>query len=254
MTGTVGVDLAAEPRGTAVARVEWSDRAARVTHLRCPADDETVLTTTTASDHVGIDCPLGWPDPFVDFVSRHRRGTIGVEDGMAEHWRRRLTNRSTDLACIDYTRVHADRAVRPLSVSADLLGHTALRASVLLAGFERAGFVVDRSGGSGSLAEIYPAACLALWRVGPRNYKGTNRHRLGEVVDNLSSAAPWLDLGEHDEQIRASDHCFDAVVTALGARAVQIARSTEPTDDQLALARREGWIRLPSCALEDLIG
>lgn len=251
MTGTVGVDLAAEPKGTAVARIQWSSGVARVSNLKCPADDETVLKTIQAGDLVGVDCALGWPDPFVDFVSRHRAGRIRVEDGAGANWRRRLTNRTTDLACVEYTRDHADRIVRPLSVSADLLGHTALRAAVLLAGLE-ADVVVDRSGESGSLAEVYPAACLALWRIEPRSYKGANRHRLNEVVDALLAAASWLDLGEHQEQVRTSDHCFDAVVAALGARAVQIERSTGPTRDQLEIAQREGWIRLPTCALADL--
>jgi predicted nuclease with RNAse H fold len=77
---TVGVDLAAEPKGTAVARVEWGAGRAVVRQVTCPADDEVILAALGEADKVGIDCPLGWPDDFVAFVRDHQRGAVTVQD------------------------------------------------------------------------------------------------------------------------------------------------------------------------------
>ena len=39
--------------------------------------------------------------------------------------------------------------------------------------------------------------------------------QLNELVDALKVKAEWLELGEHEELGRSSDHAFDAVVTAI---------------------------------------
>jgi len=35
------------------------------------ADDSDILTMLASAGKAGIDCPLGWPDAFVAFVSAH---------------------------------------------------------------------------------------------------------------------------------------------------------------------------------------
>ncbi|WP_281398007.1 hypothetical protein [Actinomadura alba] len=34
------------------------------------------------ADKAGIDCPLGWPDAFVDFVTAHRAGHVVTPAGL----------------------------------------------------------------------------------------------------------------------------------------------------------------------------
>lgn len=75
---TVGVDLAAEAAGTAVAHLRWSATGAALAELVHPADDKAVLAAITAADKADIDCPLGWPDAFVAFIRAHRDGTPQV--------------------------------------------------------------------------------------------------------------------------------------------------------------------------------
>ena len=55
---TVGVDLAAEPRNTAVARIAWTQTSADVQAVGVGADDPVLMEEITASDKAGIDSPL----------------------------------------------------------------------------------------------------------------------------------------------------------------------------------------------------
>src|SRR5262249_25483394 len=149
---TVGVDLAAEPPGTAVASIEWSAAGAVVSDLTSPATDDAVVAAIRQADKAGIDCPLGWPAEFVTFVQAHQTGNLVAPDGIAGRaWRRRLAYRHTDLA------VHEKTRLMPLSVSADRIGHTAMRCAAILAQLASSGRPVDRRG-TGTVVEVYPAA------------------------------------------------------------------------------------------------
>lgn len=244
---TVGVDLAAEPSGTALARICWSAGGAHVDDVVVGANDDAVLAAIGPSDKAGIDCPLGWPAAFVEFVSAHHTGHVTSPDDVAGRaWRRRLAYRLTDEA----TRAAIGRW--PLSVAADRIGHTAMRAAALLARLARAGRAVDRCG-SGVVVEVYPAASLHLWGLPHRGYKGTqNLPSLAELVDRLEHAAGWLDLGRYKALCRRSDHAIDAVVAALTARAAAVGLVTRPDPSQLEAARTEGWIALPTTPLREL--
>jgi hypothetical protein len=56
---TLGVDLAAEPANTAVARIDWTAGVAEVRAVRVDVDDLALVEEITASVKTGIDCPLG---------------------------------------------------------------------------------------------------------------------------------------------------------------------------------------------------
>jgi hypothetical protein len=58
---TLGVDLAAEPKKTGVAWVEWAPGVGRITGLRVGAGDEDLVASMLGARKTGIDCPLGWP-------------------------------------------------------------------------------------------------------------------------------------------------------------------------------------------------
>ena len=68
---TAGVDLAAMPERTALASIEWERTRAVIRDLVCPAGDDVILEAIERAGKTGIDCPLGWPDAFVDFVAAH---------------------------------------------------------------------------------------------------------------------------------------------------------------------------------------
>jgi predicted nuclease with RNAse H fold len=238
---TVGVDLAAQARHTAVAVVEWEFGRARVIDVEIPADDDAVLRQSARADKVGIDCPLGWPEPFVEFLCAHRTNAIeAIPD-----WRS-LAFRHTD------EHVRAITGLVPLSVATDRIGLTAMRAARLQARLTRSGHEVRRDG-TGLIVEVYPAAGLKRWGLPHNRYKGrANRISLGSLVDALEGAAPWLDLRDHEPLCRLSDHAFDALIGALLARAAACGSTVMPDDAHRTAAIAEGWIALPTCALEDL--
>ncbi|MFB9471504.1 DUF429 domain-containing protein [Nonomuraea salmonea] len=244
---TAGVDLAAEPPRTAVAWLDWSPGRAHLTRLDLGADDATCLEAMLTADKTGIDCPLGWPAPFIDFITAHRAGTVRVPPGVPGlTWRRALTHRLTDHV------VQARTGLRPLSPSADRIGHTTMRCAALLAALAGQGHPVDRRG-TGAVVEVYPAACLKLWSLPHQGYKRTrNLTSLGTLVDRLRDSAPWLDLGSYEARCRVSDDALDAVICALAARAAALGRTTTPSPEESPTAATEGWIALPTIPLTDL--
>lgn len=238
---TVGVDLAAEPPTTAVAWVEWSADRAVLARLEVGCGDDLVLDAVVAADRAGIDCPFGWPDPFVDFVTEHRAATLPPRSVDRPH-RRDLTLRLTDEVVRERT------GLTPLSVSADRIAHTAMRCAGLLARLAAAGQVVDRTG-TGKVVEVYPAASIRCWHMDPRGYKrAANVEKLDALVTDLRRHTPWLDLGPFEGECRRIDHAADALAAALTVRAAL----TAPDASQRATARREGWIALPVTPLPDL--
>ena len=243
---TAGVDLAAEARGTAVAVITWDPARARVTSLIEGAHDADVLAAAHEVDRVGVDCPFGWPMEFVRLVHDHERGQLAAPPSSGRDWRRGLTMRLTD------QHVHRVTGLTPLSVAADRIGHAALRWAAIAATLEGEGLDVSRDG-SGVLAEVYPSAALHHWQLPYRGYKGTANRSVREgLVDRLLAQVPWLDLGEHAEACRTSDHALDAVLCALVARAVALRATTAAGADQ-STAAVEGWIHVPTVPLEVLI-
>lgn len=243
---TAGVDLAAQATGTAVAVLTWDVARARVTNLIEGADDSDVVAAARGADKVGVDCPFGWPVEFVRLVHDHERGQLAAPASSGRAWRRGLTMRVTD------QHVQAMTGLTPLSVSADRIGHAALRWTAIAATLEENGLDVSRDG-SGLLAEVYPAAALRHWGLPYRGYKGpTNRSVRDGLVDRLLALAPWLDLAEYAGRCRSSDHALDAVLCALVARAVACWATDRPGPHQQA-AVVEGWIHVPTAPLEALV-
>lgn len=203
---TVGVDLAAEPRNTAVARVRWTQTSAEVQAVGVGADDPVLVEEIAASDKAAIDCPLGWPRRFVEFVAQHEAGAfVAPADVAGKDWRRQLALRQTDLI------VRSATGLVPLSVAADRIGLAAMRCAGLLARLASAGHPVDRSG-AGVVVEVYPAAALKHWGMTYRSYKGTAnttiRHQLVQVYRDLPPPLEvdlleaQLDMGAVDDDTR----------------------------------------------------
>lgn len=241
---TVGVDLSVQPKKTGIAWIDWSPSGARVRDLVLDATDELITRAVMEADKAGIDCPLGWPEKFVEFISAHHAGNVIVPAEVAGHeWRRTLAYRVTDKAVHDATHL------MPLSVAADRIAYTAMRCAGLLAQLSRKGQPVDRCG-TGVVVEVYPAASLNHWGLPHRGYKGPgNAKPLAQLVDALLAAASWLTLGPHEDKCRRSDDALDAVIAALTARAAMKGLVTAPSTTQAATSSTEGWIALPTCSL-----
>ncbi len=240
---TVGVDLSASPAKTAVAVLDWHDDRARVTELVVGADDAAIRRYAAGATRIGIDSPFGWPDEFVDFVVAHHRHGLPSGGRLDEIARRRpLALRRTDL------RIADSGLGRPLSVSADQIAHVAFRCAGLLADLG----VDDRV--DGWAVEAYPAGALKRWGLTSRGYKrAANAPVLAELVGTLAATAPWLDLADHAETMTRDDDAFDAVITALIARAAELGRTTLPDADDRSVAVREGWIHVPDVELAELV-
>ncbi|ORJ93199.1 DUF429 domain-containing protein [Prescottella equi] len=243
---TVGIDLAAEPAKTAVATVDWGERSARVVGLRLGATDDDLVQAVLGADRCGIDAPFGWPDAFVDFVIAHHNREPRRELELSNRaGRLPLVRRRTDRV------VHEVTGIVPLSVSADLIAHVALRCAGLLARLAVEGVDTDRV--AGTVAEVYPAAALQQWRLPFRGYKGsTNREKLAQLVASFDDATTCLDLADFRGACEASDDAFDAVVAAVIARAVAVGQTRLPHAADAEVAGREGWIHLPTVPLSAL--
>jgi predicted nuclease with RNAse H fold len=246
---TAGIDLAAEDANTAVARIRWTDVTAYVEDALVGANDDLLAKAVSTSDKAGIDCPFGWPGPFVDFIAAHHVGRLATNTALVgREWRKSLAWRRTDYV------THRLTGLVPLSVAADRIAHTAMRCAALLARLADDGHPVDRAGG-GTVVEVYPAASLKQWGLPHRGYKGRpNVAVLQELVDRLTAAAPWLVLGQFEALCRRSDHAVDAVVAALTARAAILGRVTGPDPADRTVAATEGWIAIPTTPVDGLLG
>ena len=244
---TAGVDLAAEPQGTALAVIDWSSTTATVVDLQLGVTDEPIVQVASQVTKLGIDCALGWPQEFVNFMTQQADVNLSGHDfdgGM--DWRRTLAYRETD------RNVREQTGRWPLSVSTDRLGLTAMRCAGLLSRLKADGVEIDRSG-TGLVAEVYPGASLRLWGLTTTGYRSSADIRR-ELLSAVKAHAPWFVPVEYEDLMISSCDAFDAVVAAFAARAVAKGQYLPPREDQLALAKVEGWVTLPQGTLNSLLG
>jgi hypothetical protein len=235
---TLGIDLSTAETQTAACLLHWDGTEGRDLGgpPRLGLADGALLAAMAQADRVGMDAPFGWPDPFrvaIDAWSERGQWPAGPERGP-------LRLRRTDVLAVQ-------PGSRPMSVSADRLGATAMRCAHLLAEHHLArGEPLDRVGGH--VLEVYPAGAFAAWGYeDARRYKergaGELRRRLAERLADDAG----LELGEATiAACAASDHALDALVCALVTRAVALGltRPVPPAEDAARIAR-EGWIHLP---------
>lgn len=243
---TAGLDLAAEPKGTALALISWSPAGAKVVELTLGVADEQVIETALRADKLGIDCALGWPLQFIEFLNQYANLTESktVFDGDMS-WRRQVSYRESD------RHVRAVTGRWPLSVSTDRLGLTAMRAAGLLSKMQHEQIEIDRTG-TGLVVEIYPGASLRIWGFETTNYR-TSPELRQRLISDLKTAASWLELGSFETLMIESCDAFDAVIAALAARAAAIGAASEPPKNVIDVAKIEGWIHLPTKALVELL-
>lgn len=249
---TLGVDLASQPANTAICAISWSrTKRPLVEWIRKGIDDDALLGEMVDFEKVGVDAPLGWPQPFVRGIQSHAKGKPWPRlRGSTEEQTRALRMRATDAA------VARDVGKWPLSVSADTLGVVAFRLARIQDALAGRGEAVDRSG-RGTLCEVYPGAALTAWGLAGRSYKGeagADRRKL--ILDRLRRTSGIRLARRADSRLaREDDDCLDALLCAMIARAAATGRTTLPgTAEEKALARSEGWIHVPTCNLDELEG
>jgi hypothetical protein len=233
----LGIDLAAGAKKTYACILTYEDGALRASFV-AGCDDKTLLELADRRQKVAIDAPFGWPQEFVDALIAHRgaEGWPAPDDESPEIFRAALSFRTTDRVVM-HTR-------RPLSVSADKLGVTAMRCAFLLHRWS-ARKPVDRTGRS-KFVEVYPAGALVRWGLGGSGYKGSNRTTLEGLAGGLLAQLPTLELSRDDRRLCASsDDAFDALVAALVARASLLGLTDHPPPSRRERAAQEGWIHLP---------
>ena len=241
---TVGIDLATTQKNTAVCVLDWSESRVWVGFHDDASDDGLIrICRDVTIDKVGIDCPFGWRSPFVAAFSAHALGQAWPARGHPDPavFRRMLPFRLTDL------KVQEDvPGVTPLAVAADRIGRTAMRCALLLDALGP----VDRSGRSGRVAEVYPAASLRTWQLHLLKPKG-----LDVIIEQLEKLIPTLTFQpEARARCVQNDHAFDALVCALTARAVATCRTVLPvTYEEVGRAAVEGWIHVPTVGPEELV-
>ena len=240
-----GLDLAAEPKASALAVIDWNEQHAELVSLELGVSDARVVSAASDFAKLGIDCALGWPVSFTEFLNS-LTGELSSEAFSADKdFRRNLAYRETD------RNLHSLTGRWPLSVSTDRLGLTAIRAAGILSQLSSEGYGLDRSG-SGLVVEVYPGATLRAWGFATAGYRDSAEVRFG-LLGVLRERAPWFKLP--DELLKmAGESCdsFDAIFAALAARAAHLGRYHKPSASQLKLAKSEGWMALPDIQLEGL--
>ena len=242
---TAGVDLAAEPKGTALAIIEWKKTSATLVDLQLGVADQQIVEAAKVVDKLGIDCALGWPIEFVEFLNNHSRGNLESFPDGGMDWRRRVSFRESDRHVREVT------GKWPLSVSTDRLGLTAMRCAGLQGRLQQSGIEVDRSG-SGKIVEIYPGATLRLWGFDTTGYRAQEEVR-EELLRTIQNETPWLNLDSYRDLMVSSTDAFDAVIASLATRAAALGKYAKPPKEHLETAKIEGWIALPTCSITELL-
>jgi predicted nuclease with RNAse H fold len=238
---SVGIDLSADPKKTAGCRIDWS--TGEVELLRRPLSDAEVVDALKSAAVSAIDVPLGWPSDFVERIYQHHTEGTWPVDMPDDRLRYRLTDREV-----------SGSGIRPLSVSSDRLGVTAMRGARLQTLLRSAGTAVDRSGVTGAIVEAYPAAALHAWGLPHQRYKGSE-HRDGLaalrelVIAACEAHLPSVGTTMH----QCDDDALDSVVCAIVAVAARLGMTSRPAPDQIEIARREGWIHVPTAPLSAVL-
>ena len=236
-TTILGIDCATLATKTGLARAVLEDGR---WHLRDAiagtkdAPPAVVLAAWLAEDPgalLALDAPLGWPMDLGDALMDHRAG-----DPIAAP-SERLFARATDHA------VHARLGKMPLEVGAGWIARTARATLGLLDEVRRAtGQPIPLAWSPDALhaaaaIEVYPAATLIAYGHALPGYKVPGSAARTAVAQGWPDAVvvpPSLDLATLNADV------FDAIVCVLAG--VDFTQGAAFGPDDLALAKREGWI------------
>lgn len=237
-----GLDLAAESTKTGLAEVLVTAAGEfRVESVSVGVHDAAVVEAAGTATKVGVDVPVGWPGPFVELITAHTSGTAHTPPSSDKQWRRQFVYRATDLWAQE------NFGLRPLSVSADLIAHPALRWVALEAQLRERAIPCTRDGAE-KICEVYPAGALQQWSIPHRGYKGTSEKARQQRSTIMAALENRFDLkwGGCAQLLREKDDALDAVIAALVAAHVHAGHAYGPPEQLRKTAQQEGWLWLPA--------
>ena len=162
---TLGIDLGAQPKKTAVCAIDWRDDGTVAVEIpEIGFDDPALLHAMSGADAVGIDAPFGWPRFIVEHLPRYAaKGSWPPKPERAgDEWLDSIRYRETDRFVRTWTEKTLGFRLSPLSVSSDRIAFCAWRCAGLLHQHTRAiAGELDRLGAANGVFEVYPSAALA---------------------------------------------------------------------------------------------
>ncbi len=239
----IGIDCATQPEKVGLARALWDGKQLAEMQIHYGRKDTDVAGVVTGWLHAGgaglpadtpcllaLDAPLGWPAAFGRALAGHAAGEpLPVE---AAPFFRRLTD-------LQLEKVH-----RSMDVTADRLGRTAFWAVNLL------GEAVRRTGRPIPLAwdyrsleplsaiEVYPAGTLTQLGLPAKAYKKAGqRQPRQEIIEGIR---PFFAEGTDFSPCLEDADQLDAALCLVAGMDFLCGRC--PAPDDLALAKKEGWI------------
>jgi predicted RNase H-like nuclease len=239
----IGVDCATVAQKVGLALCVVGEGRPRLDQLLVgeswPAIDEQLAHWATGPTLLAVDAPLGWPAPMADALHGHRAGAE------LPHATNTLFRRRTD----DVVAAHLGK--RPLDVGADRIARTAHTALSFLARLkETLGKTIPLAWRPGPIdgpaaIEVYPAGTLAARGLPHSGYKARTSHA-SELRQRLVDAVRQELSVKDDAAILMvqSDHALDAVLCTVAGLDFLGGDVLQPSD--LELAKREGWIWIPS--------
>jgi hypothetical protein len=235
---TLGIDLAAQAKGTFLCQLLWEADGVSIEALRRNEehDSDADLRRAMANpdvDVIGVDVPFGWPDAFVALMKGEPSVASWQEKGS-----RRLRLRETDMFWAD-----SRLKLTPMSVTMDRIAAPAMRWRLLTA----------KDGVPSNAVEVYPAAALKCWELSSQGYKQLEQRPAREKLVDALAAALRLGPSEHLDAMRNEADALDAFVASVVARAAALGRTQPPPRDLEEVTAREGWIHVPTCSLRALL-
>jgi hypothetical protein len=117
-----------------------------------------------------------------------------------------------------------------------------------------AGVPLDRSGVTGRVVEAYPAAALRAWGMASSRYKGrVNAAACRALAAELTARCGGVGRAATAALEGCDDNALDAFVCALVARAVLVGLTARAAGAQVEVARREGWIHVPTAGVAEIV-
>ncbi len=236
MVFLIGIDCATQPEKVGLARAVWDGRRLAEVKIHPGKPDTDVAGVVVSwlpedgSCLLALDAPLGWPEAFGKALAGHAAGELlPVETAL---FFRRMTDRRLE-------KVH-----HPMDVTADRIARTAYWAVNLLDEVaKRAGRPIPLAWGPQQLAplsaiEVYPAGTLTQLGLPASAYKkaeqvGQRQAIIDGVRHFLAENTDWSPCLEDADQL-------DAVLCLVAGMDFLYGRC--PAPDDLALAKKEGWI------------
>jgi hypothetical protein len=245
---TLGINLSAAAKFTSLVAIEWKDEGAWITEVVVDLEDDELVGYLSSGDRTGVYAPFGWPVAMVEAVASYTNG-----DEWQRASRRQFRHRQTESFVHDVLQGEADQELWPQSVSCDRLALQARRMAQLREQlFTETGARFDRAGGD-RILEVYTPGASLLWGLASHAENGLEippdaSEKPGLLfIERIEAAAPWLHWKEGKRGVCLKhEHTSDALLAALVARAAELNLTIGPENGDLDIARREGWMHLPS--------